>query len=170
MSQVMRAVAVLAAVLVASVGGGAPAGARPAQTRQCGHADLAATYRSADAAMGHRYGRIVLRNVSSTPCRTGGYGGLSYVGHGDGTQVGAAATRDAGRVRSVVLHPGERVRSAVAEAVAANYPKKRCRPVPVDGFRVYVPDETKASFVRHRTTGCANARVHLLSHGPYRRP
>ena len=143
---------------------------RAAETRQCGNADLSARYRRTDAGAGHRYGRIVLTNVSDTACRTGGYGGLSYVGHGDGTQIGAAADREPSPVRNIVLRPGERVRSDVSETVAQNYPKKRCRPVPVDGFRVYVPNATRSQFIEHPTTGCANPRVHLLSHRAYRRP
>ena len=44
----------------------------------------------------------------------------------------------------------------------------RCRQTSVDGFRVYVPDATRSQFVEHRTTGCANAAVHLIGHRPYR--
>ncbi len=54
--------------------------------------------------MSHRFGRIILTNVSDHSCKIGGYGGLSYVGGGDGTQVGAPADRVPGTVRA--LHPG----------------------------------------------------------------
>ncbi|MEO6509486.1 MAG: DUF4232 domain-containing protein [Nocardioides sp.] len=136
---------------------------------ECTNADLTASYQGGDAAMSHVYGRIVLTNTGDRACVTGGYGGLSYVGGGDGTQVGAAADRDAGRVRLYVLKPGDRVRSRVAETSYAPFPKAKCRPRHVDGFRVFIPDATASQFIAHPTTGCANGEVHLISHRPYRR-
>ncbi|GAA1927830.1 DUF4232 domain-containing protein [Nocardioides hwasunensis] len=136
---------------------------------ECRSADLRADYRARDAATGHRFGVIRLRNVSDRTCVVQGYGGLSYVGGGDGTQVGAAADRDPGQARRVVLQPGERARSEISETVAQNYPRARCRPTPVDGFRVYVPDSTRSQFVARPTTGCRNDAVHLLSHKPFHR-
>ncbi|GAA1796850.1 hypothetical protein GCM10009795_047870 [Nocardioides hankookensis] len=144
----------------------------PAQAAapECTNAKLVASYRSTDGGMSHEYGRIVLRNVSDAACSIRGYGGLSYVGGGDGTQVGAAATRTAGPVRRIVVRPGQRVVSEVAATDVAPYPRRRCRPEHVDGFWVYLPDETRAQFVAHPTTGCRNHRVHLLAHRAYVRP
>jgi hypothetical protein len=134
---------------------------------ECTNADVRADYRARDAAAGHRFGVIRLRNTSDGPCSVQGYGGLSYVGGGDGTQVGAAADRDRRPTPRVVLQPGERAVSLVSETVAADYPRARCRPAPVDGFRVFVPDSTRSQLVAHRTTGCRNPAVHLLSHRPF---
>ncbi|WP_232676135.1 DUF4232 domain-containing protein [Nocardioides sp. R-C-SC26] len=158
---------VLAGSLVMVPGPSADAAA-PARVPQCGNADLTASYRVTDAGVGHRYGVLVLRNTSDHECRTGGYGGLSYVGGGDGVQVGAAADRTPGRSRTFVVEPGERVRSRVDEVVAENYPRRMCEPTPVDGFRVYVPNATRSQFVEHTTTGCASDQVHLIQHGPFR--
>lgn len=164
-------VAVLTGVLgVSGVQAATGSAMGAAQVRACGNADLSTAYRATDAGAGHRYGRIVLVNTSSTSCRTGGYGGLSYVGDGDGTQIGAAADRDPGTVRSYVLHPGQRLVSDVDAVVADNYPRKRCHPAAVDGFRVYVPNAEQAQYVEHATRGCTNRRIHLLGHGPYHRP
>lgn len=135
---------------------------------ECRASDLTATYRGTDAGMSHVYGKIVLTNTSDEPCSIQGYGGLSYVGDRNGTQIGAAADRTPSRTPKTVLQPGDKVRSAVAETTTGPYPKAKCRPTPVDGFRVYVPDETKALFVPHATTGCANPEVHLLAHKAYR--
>ena len=168
----MRATHLLAAAALAasslSLATAGPAGA--AEVRSCANADLTASYHATGAGTGHRYGRLVMTNTSDSRCRTGGYGGLSYVGGGDGTQIGAAATRDPGKVRSIVLRPGQRVVSTVDAVVAANYPRKRCHPAHVDGFRVYVPNATKSQYVAHPTQGCTNSKVHLLSHGPFHRP
>ncbi|MBB6627278.1 DUF4232 domain-containing protein [Nocardioides sp. KIGAM211] len=171
MKNVMRALGA-AGVGVLAVGAlvvpaGSAGAAGDSVTPACGNADLEVGYRAADAAMSHRYGRIVLTNVSDHACSTGGYGGLSYVGGGDGTQVGAAADRDGGKVTTFVLEPGEKAASRVDETVAGVYPKRKCRPTAVDGFRVYVPNATASQFVKHRTTGCRNADVHLIAHRPF---
>lgn len=141
-------------------------GSARATTPECLATDVRVRFHATDAAMSHRFGDIVVRNVSGRTCRSGGYGGLSYVGGGDGTQVGAAAERDSSgpRPHAIVLLPGGRARSQVSATVAGVYPKHTCRPAHVDGFRVYLPNETHAVFVAHPTTGCRNPEVHLLSH------
>jgi Protein of unknown function (DUF4232) len=141
-----------------------------AATPACTNADLTASYHHSDAAAGHRYGYIVVRNTSTHTCHTGGYGGVSYVGHGDGTQVGAPAVRVRGKVATFVLQPGRRLRSPIDEVLAADFPRHRCRPEHVDGFRVYVPNSTVSQYVAHPTTGCRNHHVKLLHQKPYRRP
>jgi hypothetical protein len=151
----------------AVAGAGTKVAAGAASVPECRNADLRADYRARDSAAGHRYGVVRLRNTSDHSCAVRGYGGLSYVGS-DGTQVGAAADRELRPVRRVVLEPGERALSTVSETVASLYPASRCRPAPVDRFRVYVPDATRSQLVVHRTTGCRDDAVHLLSHTPYR--
>lgn len=160
------AVGVLAGALMLPGAGAGATGAMP----QCKSSDLAGSYRGGDAAMSHTYGRIVLKNVSDSTCLIHGYGGLSYVGHGDGTQIGAAADRTGGTVPTIALEPGKRVISRVVETSYAPYPKRKCHPTPVDGFRVYVPNSTTALYIPHPTTGCRNHAVHLLSHKAYHRP
>jgi hypothetical protein len=166
----MRIIRLLGAAALIAAGLVVPPGAGQATTvTPCTNAELRASYHRTDAGMSHRYGRMVLRNVSDHACRTGGYGGLSYVGGGDGTQIGAAADRVPGRVRSIVVRPEEKVVSAVSATIASVYPRRECRPAHVDGFRVYIPNETRSQYVEHPTTGCRNQRVHLLSHKAYRR-
>jgi hypothetical protein len=164
------AVAIAAAAVLAAPLAAIPAGPAAADLDApwCHADDLRASYRSTGAGVGHAFGVIRLKNVSDHPCVTSGYGGLSYVGHGDGTQIGTAAWRTPSRVRLVLLHPGERAVSAVDEANARNFPKKRCHPVHVDGFRVYAPDTTRSKFVRHPTIGCEKRKVHLLTHKAFR--
>lgn len=157
-----------AALTLAATGMVATSATAQAATPRCGNADLAASFRSTDAGAGHRFGVLKLTNTSGHTCTVRGYGGLSYVGHGDGTQVGASATRDPGSVTTVVLRPGRSAVSEVDEAVAADYSAGTCRPTRVDGFRVYVPDSTVSQYVAHRTTGCASTQVHLISHQPFR--
>ena len=165
----------VATVVAGSVAGGvmmlAPSGTAATAERgvpECTKANLSAKYRGGDAAMSHVYGRIVLRNVSDETCFVKGYGGLSYVGGGNGTQVGAPADRTPSPTPKTVLAPGDKVRSAVAETSYAPYPRRKCQPTEVDGFRVYAPDETRSFFIEHPTTGCANPAIHLLEHKAYR--
>jgi hypothetical protein len=137
----------------------------------CTHTDLTASYRHSDNGAGHSYGWIVLRNTSGHACRTGGYGGVSYVGDGNGTQIGAPAVRtDAAAVASYVVRPGQRLRSPLDEVNAANFPKKRCRPAHVDGFRIYVPNATRSQYVVHPHVGCRNPNITLMFQKPLRRP
>jgi hypothetical protein len=159
--------------VTAALAGGllAPMPLASAATPSCSNADLTASYHDGSGAAGTIYGRIVLRNTSGHTCRTGGYGGVSLVGDGDGTQIGAPARRtDPAGVRTFVLRPGQRVSSRIGVTEALNYPRKRCHPAHVDGFRVYVPNATASQFVAHPTTGCRSHRVKLLQQQPYRRP
>ena len=165
----------LATVLAGLVVGGvmmlAPNGTAAVGQRvvpECIKANLSATYKGGDAATSHLFGRIVLKNTSEETCFVKGYGGLSYVGKGNGTQIGAPADRTPSPTPKTVLEPGDKVRSAMVETSFAPYPRKECRPTKVDGFRVYVPDETRSFFIKHPTTGCANPKVHLLEHKAYR--
>ncbi|ABL80238.1 MULTISPECIES: DUF4232 domain-containing protein [unclassified Nocardioides] len=167
----MRIIRMLGAAGLVVAGLVVPSGVAQATTvPACTNAELHASYHRTDAGMSHRYGRLVLRNVSDHACRTGGYGGLSYVGGGDGTQIGAPADREPSKVRTLVVKPGRKVVSVVSETDATVYPLRECRPAKVDGFRVYVPNETRSQFVVHRTIGCRNDRVHLITHKAYRRP
>jgi hypothetical protein len=165
----------LGAAALALAAGGAlaslPANASASAAPSCTNTDLTSSYRHSGDGAGHSYGWIVLRNTSGHACRTGGYGGISYVGDGNGTQIGAPAVRtDAAAVASYVLTPGERLRSPIDEVNALNYPKKRCRPAHVDGFRIYVPNATRSQFVVHPHVGCRNPDVRLMFQKPLRRP
>lgn len=169
--KISKVVAVVGLVVAGMVPAGVASGvASGADVPGCTNAELVASYRDTGAGMSHRYGKLILTNVSDHACTTGGYGGLSYVGHGDGTQIGAAAQRTRSTVRTIVVRPGKRVVSVVDEISAAPYPKRRCRPVHVNGFRVYLPNETRSQYVEHPTTGCRNDHIHLIAHQAYRRP
>lgn len=171
MKTTTRLLTTAAGLALATGGLLAPAPLAAAATPSCGNADLHASYHHSDSGMGHSYGWIVLRNTSGHACRTGGYGGISYVGHGDGTQIGHPAVReDEKAVRSFVLKAGQRLRSPLDEVTALNYPRKTCHRAHVDGFRVYVPNATTSQYVVHPTVGCTNGHVHLLFQKPYRRP
>lgn len=126
----------------------------------CTNADLHVTAHAKGAAAGSSYLTLRYTNVSGHACTTGGYGGLSFVGHGNGTQIGEPAKRAPGTpVRSFVLRPGQRATSLVQIAQSGNYDKRACRPTHADGFRVYVPNSRAAQFVPYPTTACASTTI-----------
>ena len=143
----------------------APSSSGPAR---CTTRDLRVSLSRGEGAAGSTYFDLTLTNTSAHPCRTGGFGGVSLVGGGNGTQIGAPADRtQTGKVRAITLRPGGRATATLRETSAENYPPARCRPAPAEGFRVYPPNETRAAYVAHGSTGCRNAKVHLLSLAPY---
>lgn len=136
---------------------------------ECSTGDLAFSLGSTEGAAGSTYYRLRMTNASSRPCRTGGYGGVSLVSGGDGTQVGAAATREhRGKVVAFLLPPRGHATATLQVVQAGNYPRAKCRPTPTDGLRVYPPNETRSTFVRvDGILGCRSRSVHLLSLTPY---
>lgn len=154
-----------AATTQASTVRAAGAGARAPV--ECTASMTSLRYRHASDAAGSVYGKIVVTTTSGRTCTLHGYGGVSYVGHGNGTQIGAAAVRLPATVHTVRLRPGDKARNLVQMTNAQIYPVHRCKPRKVDGFRVYLPDETHSQYVEHATTGCANPRIKLLHVKPY---
>jgi len=119
------------------------------------------------AGAGNVEGALTFTNAGSTACTLSGFPGVSFVGGGDGTQVGAAATRTDDAVRSRTLAPGKAVTAALRRTQPGNYGDD-CHRTLVDGFRVYPPDSTDSAFVAFKTTGCKSTAALLLQVGPVR--
>lgn len=113
---------------------------------------------------GSSYPYVVLENTGTSACELQGWPGVSLVGGGDGTQIGAAATADRSSPHaSVTLPPKGRAHVPLKVAQATSYPAGTCRPKKADGLRVYVPGETHSIFVRASgLTGCDSSKVTLL--------
>lgn len=126
------------------------------------------SFHPGQGAAGSVYGQIRVTNTSKATCMVRGHGGVSYVGYGDGGQVGAAADQTAAKVKTVSLKPGGTAHDQVRMVEEGNYSPRTCGPTDVDGFRVYLPGEVNAQFIAHRTIGCSNPKVHLLSVEPFR--
>lgn len=165
--------AILSSALLTPVLVALPVTAAQASAPPCTSTDLQVSLHTKGAAAGSAYVALRYTNVSDHACRTGGFGGLSFVGHGDGTQIGTPAARQPGtKVRSFVLRPGQRASSLVQIANALNFERRACHPTKVDGFRVYVPNSFASQFVAYRTIGCAKNLGHLgpqLSHRALRK-
>jgi hypothetical protein len=91
--------------------------------------------------------------------------GVSFVGKGDGTQLGAAAEFDLSiAATTVTLAPGGSVHAPLKIAVAENFDASSCQPSAADGLRVYAPGETHSQFVADTDyTACLNASVPLMT-------
>jgi hypothetical protein len=114
---------------------------------------------------GHAYPVLVLTNKGSTTCTVRGYPGVSFVGNGNGTQLGAAATREAAGIpiTTLTLAPGAAAHAQLNITMAGNYAAATCKPKTADGLRIYPPDETSSVFVATTTyTACQSASIVLV--------
>jgi hypothetical protein len=114
---------------------------------------------------GSQYRNLALRNTGSTACTLQGWPGVSFVGGGDGRQIGAAATLERNSPHlTVTLAPGATAYAALRIVQAVNYEPGTCTEVTPDGFRVYPPGSKQALFVPWTDDeACTETSVHLLS-------
>ncbi|WP_158865445.1 DUF4232 domain-containing protein [Leifsonia sp. AG29] len=109
---------------------------------------------------------LVLKNTGSSSCNLQGWPGVSFVGGGNGTQLGSPAELDRSKPHPTVqLAAGAAAQAPLRIAQALNYPQDTCDPKPADGFRVYPPGSTTSIFVTYPATACASTSVSLLTVG-----
>lgn len=110
---------------------------------------------------------LVLTNNGTTACALQGWPGVSFVGDGNGTQLGKAAEFDRSTPHPTVnLAPGGTATAPLKIAQALNYSSSDCQPKPADGFRVYPPGSTESLFVKDADyTACTTDTVSLLTVG-----
>ena len=117
------------------------------------------------AGAGHYEIEVVLKNEAPEECWLRGWPGVSFVGDGDGTQIGEAATFDRSSPHeTVTLAPGESAHAAVRVSNAENYGDE-CGQTPADGLRIYPPGEKRSLFVQNdqlTLTACADSDESLL--------
>jgi hypothetical protein len=107
---------------------------------------------------------LVLTNNGSSECSLQGWPGVSFVGDGNGTQLGKAADFDRSTAHSTVtLAPGGTAQAPLKITQALNYPTADCTPQQADGFRVYPPGSTESLFVKDaNVTACTNPSAPTL--------
>lgn len=110
---------------------------------------------------------LVFTNTSASSCTLKGYPGVSFVGHGNGTQLGAAAVEDPSvAIVANTLASGDTVSAQLKITNAQNYANS-CTLVPADGLRIYPPHSYKAVFVKAAgLSACSNAAITLLTVRP----
>jgi hypothetical protein len=125
----------------------------------CKAADVTLALGRGDGAAGTVYRPLIITDVSGRRCVVQGFPGVSYVAGADGHQVGPAAVR-VGTVGSpVTLNKGESASVDMGFVNVANYDPGVCQPTPVDGLRVYLPQDTAAKFVESPGTGCTSDKI-----------
>ncbi len=136
--------------------------------QRCLATALRPAIQSTGGAAGSTYLTIGLTNTGKASCTLRGYPGVSIVGHGNGTQIGADAVRDTTTPPVAVTLPvGHGTTFILRITQAANYPAATCSPVVGDGLRIYPPGSTEALFLADKgVTGCAKASVKLLTVRP----
>jgi uncharacterized cupredoxin-like copper-binding protein len=139
---------------------------------RCSTGHLRVSLAASEGAAGSVYDTVRLENTGGTRCSLSGYPGVSLVGHGNGTQIGASARRDKSATpRTVTVAPGASTTFVVRLVQAGNYPRSTCSPTPADGFRIYPPGDTAALYLPlSGATGCAKATVELLTVRPVGAP
>jgi hypothetical protein len=110
---------------------------------------------------------LVLTNNGPEECSLQGWPGVSFVGDGNGTQLGQAAAFDRSTPHpTVVLKPGGTAQAPLTIVQAGNYDPSQCQPKKADGFRVYPPGSTESLFVKDAdVTACTSEAVSLLTVG-----
>ncbi|PZF54109.1 DUF4232 domain-containing protein [Curtobacterium sp. MCSS17_008] len=150
----------------AASGSGAPGSAAGGGTARCTTASLSGSIEAGSGgAAGSTIVHLALRNTGSSACTLQGWPGVSFVGGGSGTQIGAAATREeASPHPTVTLAPGAVAVAPLKVTRAENYAEDGCDPVTPDGFRVYPPGSKQSLFVRTTDfTACRSTDAGLLS-------
>ncbi|MDO8108439.1 DUF4232 domain-containing protein [Isoptericola sp. b441] len=136
------------------------------RSTRCASAHLTASLApGGGGAAGSALPYLVLTNTGSTRCTLQGWPGVSFVGEGDGTQLGAAGDFDRSSPHgAVTLEPGGSAHAPLRIAQARNYPTADCHPEAADGLRVYPPGETHALFVASGDfTACRSDSVPLIT-------
>ncbi len=150
----------------ASAGPSASASPTSLRSARCTSGHLAASLTSGGGgAAGSVLPYLVLTNTGTERCTLQGWPGVSFVGDGNGTQLGAAGDFDRSSPHgTVTLDPGASAHAPLRIAQAANYPADTCDPVTADGLRVYPPGETHSLFVASTDlTACRSDSVHLIT-------
>lgn len=112
---------------------------------------------------------LTFTNSGSSDCELYGFPGVSLVGTGDGSQLGAPATREDVPAETVELRPGDTATAALRITRAENFEEGSCGLVPADGLRIYPPGDTEAAFVElDSISGCGSENMELLSIKPVR--
>jgi hypothetical protein len=108
---------------------------------------------------------VVFHNVGPGTCTLQGFAGVSFVGSGNGTQIGAPATFDESSAHSTVsIAANSYAHATVLIADSSNYPS--CEPQSADGFRIYPPGSTQSLYAPKGSltlTACANSADKVLS-------
>jgi Protein of unknown function (DUF4232) len=117
---------------------------------------------SGNAAAGSAYYPIQFSNTSGSACTLYGYPGVSFVTAAGGSQIGAAATRNATLPAKVIsLSPGQTVHATLQVVDALNYPSGGCGLVTAHWLKIYPPNQTAPTYVSFTAQTCSKPKTVL---------
>lgn len=142
---------------------------------RCGVAQLAGAIGERNGApagsgegMNQDHVAIILTNKSTAACTLQGWPGVSLVGDGNGTQLGAAAALDRTAPHpTLTLQPGGKAQAPLDYSDASVYPPSECGQKQADGLRVYPPGSTASLFIAEKWQACTSSRHDLLTVGAF---
>lgn len=136
----------------------------------CSTANLAGSFSNdGGGAAGSVYMGLVLTNKGPS-CTIQGWPGVSFVGNGNGTQIGSAATFDRTTAHdTLTLATGQAATATLRVVQAANVPSADCSLVKAQGFRVYPPGQKASLYIAQAENACSKtiANAHLLTVGAF---
>ncbi|SDQ18118.1 Protein of unknown function [Curtobacterium sp. UNCCL20] len=149
-----------------SVAGGTGTGGSAGGPARCAADDLTGSIEpGSGGAAGSQIVHLALRNTGATTCTLQGWPGVSFVGGGDGAQIGAAARQEKSAPHpTVTLRAGDTAVAPLQIVTASNFAAADCGPKAADGFRVYPPGSKASLFVRDTgLTACSVSSAQVLS-------
>jgi Protein of unknown function (DUF4232) len=151
--------------------GGTTATASPTHSAtpvtRCHTGDVRVTVMGAPGggAAGNVYNWLIFTNTSGRTCTLFGFPGVSYVTSASGQQVNDPAIRSTEAPSKVTLAPQQGAHAQLRTGHPETFPGT-CNPVPVAGYRVYLPDETAAVFVPASMRQCSTNGVNPTTVSP----
>jgi hypothetical protein len=129
----------------------------------CALSTLTISLGETQGAAGSRYVPILFTNKGAVACTLNGYPAVSFVGQGNGTQIGPPADNDPTTTPALqTVQPGQAVSALLRVAVAQNF--SGCTVVTPDGFRIAPPGSSASAFVPMTSLqACDNPSIHLLT-------
>lgn len=147
----------------AATPGGSDAAGTPGQPdagTRCHSDKLKVEAEPGDSAAGRFTVTLVFTNTGGEPCVMRGYPGVSFVKGDAGDQVNDPAQRGEGfPVTTVTLAPGAVAHADLRMVRSGNYDESACKPVGINGLRIYPPDETAAVFAKSDQEVCSAGGV-----------
>jgi hypothetical protein len=97
-----------------------------------------------------------------------GWPGVSFVGYGDGTQVGAPARLDRNTAHpSLTLRPGGSAQAPITIAAPAVFDPKQCAATAADGLRVYPPGSRTSLYIADQRDVCSSTTIDQMAVGAF---
>jgi hypothetical protein len=132
-------------------GGSTPSGSGSA----CTTSALKVTLGKPNATAGTTFFPLKFVNTSKSSCTLRGYPGVSAV-TSTGKQIGNAAQRSGGKVRTLTIKPGKQQSSSVGIVDTGNFSASKCKPVTAAGMKVFPPNASTSVIIKKKFSTCSS--------------